>query len=203
MKAVAPWIPCPCCPEYLCTIHGKHAFACDCPTIDEWETDPYMPCTGSAPWARGRVACAPASRAARSVPISISRSRSRSGRSNSSDGLITMTDLGKCVSLERALLEEIAETLNRCDVQKWMICGSSDYGFYLAVCDDGDSNHKDMYFELFLRTGAYRISSPWFHGFHGKPCDLNDPESLTQQGLLRAVNRIRDGLTVESSVEPE
>lgn len=35
------WVPCPCCDEFLCTIHGGHAHSCDCPPIEEWEVDPY------------------------------------------------------------------------------------------------------------------------------------------------------------------
>ena len=36
-----PWIPCPGCDEFYCTIHQMHACDCDCPPVDEWETDPY------------------------------------------------------------------------------------------------------------------------------------------------------------------
>lgn len=35
------WIPCPSCEEFLCTIHGTHAFECACPPIEEWTKDPY------------------------------------------------------------------------------------------------------------------------------------------------------------------
>lgn len=35
------WVPCPCCDEFLCTIHRCHAHECDCPPIEEWEVDPY------------------------------------------------------------------------------------------------------------------------------------------------------------------
>lgn len=38
---MAPWIPCPHCDEYWCTIHDCHVFECDCPPIEEWESDPY------------------------------------------------------------------------------------------------------------------------------------------------------------------
>lgn len=49
----ATWIPCPCCGEFWCTRHGQHAFACPCPPIEEWETDPYaMPGTLTPPVAR-------------------------------------------------------------------------------------------------------------------------------------------------------
>lgn len=37
----APWVPCPCCEDYLCTIHGAHVHDCPCPPIEELETDPY------------------------------------------------------------------------------------------------------------------------------------------------------------------
>jgi hypothetical protein len=39
----ASWIPCPCCDDYLCTIHGEHVHDCPCPPIEEWEDDPYTP----------------------------------------------------------------------------------------------------------------------------------------------------------------
>jgi DNA (cytosine-5)-methyltransferase 1 len=35
------WQPCECCDEFFCNIHGMHAFECDCPPVDEWDTDPY------------------------------------------------------------------------------------------------------------------------------------------------------------------
>lgn len=35
------WIECPCCEDYLCTIHLMHAYDCDCPPIEEWDSDPY------------------------------------------------------------------------------------------------------------------------------------------------------------------
>ena len=38
---VAPWTLCDCCEDYWCNIHGAHAYDCDCPPIDEWNTDPY------------------------------------------------------------------------------------------------------------------------------------------------------------------
>lgn len=41
------WMPCLCCEEWLCTIHGEHVHGCECPPIDEWENDPYSP--GSNP----------------------------------------------------------------------------------------------------------------------------------------------------------
>jgi hypothetical protein len=40
---VAPWEPCPDCPEYWCNIHGMHAFECECPPVEEWDTNPYAP----------------------------------------------------------------------------------------------------------------------------------------------------------------
>lgn len=35
------WIPCPCCDEHFCTLHGIHACDCDCPPIDKMSFDPY------------------------------------------------------------------------------------------------------------------------------------------------------------------
>ena len=38
------WIPCPDCDDYFCTQHGKHAWECECPSIDVWakhDIDPY------------------------------------------------------------------------------------------------------------------------------------------------------------------
>ena len=39
------WIPCPCCDNFLCTIHDTHVHDCDCPPIEEWQEDPYKPKT--------------------------------------------------------------------------------------------------------------------------------------------------------------
>jgi hypothetical protein len=41
IESLPAWIPCPCCDEYLCTIHQMHAHDCPCPPIEEWDTDPY------------------------------------------------------------------------------------------------------------------------------------------------------------------
>ena len=37
------WVPCDCCENYLCNIHGSHAHDCECPAIDDWpaDVDPY------------------------------------------------------------------------------------------------------------------------------------------------------------------
>lgn len=40
-SADAAWMPCPCCDDWWCNIHGMHTGECPCPEIDEWETDPY------------------------------------------------------------------------------------------------------------------------------------------------------------------
>lgn len=40
---VIPWIPCPCCDDHYCQIHGVHAFECPCPPVEEWATSPYGP----------------------------------------------------------------------------------------------------------------------------------------------------------------
>jgi|SRR5215831_2660289 len=37
------WTPCPCCENYWCNLHKKHAFECACPPIEEWQADPYSP----------------------------------------------------------------------------------------------------------------------------------------------------------------
>jgi DNA (cytosine-5)-methyltransferase 1 len=36
------WIPCECCENYICTIHGMHAYECPCPPVEEWISDPYL-----------------------------------------------------------------------------------------------------------------------------------------------------------------
>lgn len=42
MTAIPAWVPCDCCENFLCTIHGGHAHDCDCPPVDEWgDVDPY------------------------------------------------------------------------------------------------------------------------------------------------------------------
>ncbi len=41
LTALPVWIPCPCCQDYWCTIHGRHAYECECPDIAEWTVDPY------------------------------------------------------------------------------------------------------------------------------------------------------------------
>jgi len=40
MKISPAWTPCDC-GEFYCNIHQQHASECDCPPIDEWDTDPY------------------------------------------------------------------------------------------------------------------------------------------------------------------
>lgn len=35
------WIPCPCCENFWCLAHDRHAFECACPPIEEWTRDPY------------------------------------------------------------------------------------------------------------------------------------------------------------------
>ena len=41
MAELPAWIPCPCCENYWCTIHGKHAHECECPPIEDWLHSPY------------------------------------------------------------------------------------------------------------------------------------------------------------------
>lgn len=43
MEGEPAWIPCPDCDDHWCNLHGMHTHECDCPPIDEWETDPYSP----------------------------------------------------------------------------------------------------------------------------------------------------------------
>lgn len=33
------WVPCDCCDNFICTIHGGHAHDCDCPPLDVWDAD--------------------------------------------------------------------------------------------------------------------------------------------------------------------
>jgi len=40
-RRLIPWTRCECCEDFWCNIHDQHAYDCDCPPIDEWETDPY------------------------------------------------------------------------------------------------------------------------------------------------------------------
>lgn len=37
------WMRCPCCDDFVCTIHSEHTADCPCPPIEEWTTDPYGP----------------------------------------------------------------------------------------------------------------------------------------------------------------
>ena len=44
---VPAWVPCDCCDEYQCNIHGGHASECACAPVDDWEAAglcPYSPC---------------------------------------------------------------------------------------------------------------------------------------------------------------
>lgn len=102
-----------------------------------------------------------------------------------------MVDLDENVALQRAILQEIAETLNRHDVQNWRIVAGDGVGFYLSACDKhGCVDFYDLYLGLFLETGSYQVSSPWYNG--KVVCSLSDPESLSRQGLLRAVNSVKE-----------
>ena len=40
-RRLIPWTRCECCEDFWCNICDQHAYDCDCPPIDEWETDPY------------------------------------------------------------------------------------------------------------------------------------------------------------------
>lgn len=48
-QTLPAWVPCPCCEDFLCTIHQMHAHDCECPGIEEWETDPYTAGPDSRP----------------------------------------------------------------------------------------------------------------------------------------------------------
>ena len=37
----APWAPCNCCDDYMCSIHQEHVYDCECPPLEEWTVDPY------------------------------------------------------------------------------------------------------------------------------------------------------------------
>jgi DNA (cytosine-5)-methyltransferase 1 len=44
---VPAWVKCDCCEDFVCQIHGCHAFECQCGPIEEWaevDADPYGPC---------------------------------------------------------------------------------------------------------------------------------------------------------------
>lgn len=41
------WMPCLCCNEWICTIHGVHVHDCECQPIEEWNKDPYSPGSNS------------------------------------------------------------------------------------------------------------------------------------------------------------
>lgn len=36
------WVPCDCCESHWCNRHGKHAYECPCPPVEEWELSPYV-----------------------------------------------------------------------------------------------------------------------------------------------------------------
>ena len=36
------WLPCGGCEDFYCTRHDAHVYDCECPEIQDWETDPYM-----------------------------------------------------------------------------------------------------------------------------------------------------------------
>jgi hypothetical protein len=35
------WVKCPCCDDFICTIHNCHTADCPCPEIDFLDFDPY------------------------------------------------------------------------------------------------------------------------------------------------------------------
>lgn len=43
IETIPAWIRCDCCENFLCTIHGKHAYECDCAPIEDLPFNPYLP----------------------------------------------------------------------------------------------------------------------------------------------------------------
>jgi DNA (cytosine-5)-methyltransferase 1 len=44
---VPAWVQCECCDDYICQVHGVHAFECECAAVEEWVDHgitPYEPC---------------------------------------------------------------------------------------------------------------------------------------------------------------
>lgn len=42
MKHERPaWVRCPCCENFWCNLHQKHAHECPCPEAGAWERSPY------------------------------------------------------------------------------------------------------------------------------------------------------------------
>lgn len=44
------WVRCECCEDFLCTIHGMHAYDCPCPDIDGWARRKIDPYTDGGRW---------------------------------------------------------------------------------------------------------------------------------------------------------
>jgi hypothetical protein len=42
VEMIPAWVPCECCEDYICTIHGMHAHDCECPPVEDWSTSPYQ-----------------------------------------------------------------------------------------------------------------------------------------------------------------
>jgi hypothetical protein len=38
---MSAWVPCGGCSDYYCIRHEMHAYDCDCPEIQDWDSDPY------------------------------------------------------------------------------------------------------------------------------------------------------------------
>lgn len=50
------WMPCLCCDDFLCTIHGLHVADCTCPPVDDWAAPPYgISSTPCHAWTAGAV----------------------------------------------------------------------------------------------------------------------------------------------------
>jgi DNA (cytosine-5)-methyltransferase 1 len=35
------WEQCSCCDEWWCNLHDQHAYDCECPSVEDWDMDPY------------------------------------------------------------------------------------------------------------------------------------------------------------------
>jgi len=51
IKSPPAWVKCDCCDDYICTIHGKHVFECDCKEIEWWAAKGISPYMTGGRWA--------------------------------------------------------------------------------------------------------------------------------------------------------
>lgn len=40
-RRLPAWLPCDGCENFWCRLHQEHAYDCECPSVEEWDTDPY------------------------------------------------------------------------------------------------------------------------------------------------------------------